>query len=334
MKKRITIHLSELFYTVEYLRPSHTQLTEGELQSVAIDHLYKMMKSHEKSTYKIKNKQVFKVNSVEINELNSLTNHEISPGRIVRTVHNEYGIVTGVSCNNEKNRHISVVLHGPRIWYFTPKDLFSTSIPLEYVKTYRDRSFRSENLWHEGNAGYLQVNGEYKPIIIGKKNKSYTLIHTCHHETKAGQIFRIPTKNLNKYISEFSSDSEYKTHSNFNSDTLMKTFRIGGLERLKIQTEEQVAIFYNELFHLNIQLKKYMLENERAVFDKLQENFHSGFSKIPLEQRMILNWYNKRFGKIEGNDQTNWENPTTAANASLPTPYILPYNEEVPPLSN
>ncbi|WP_182102450.1 hypothetical protein [Niallia taxi] len=115
-----------------------------------------------------------------IGEENAITASNAQPGIIVETNDGEKGIITGVNAKT-----IDVTLTGHRGLRGPHGAFKKSSAPFEEARSKRQKWQIESNEWLEGDSGYLDVQGNLVPVVVGKsKGKKYKL-YTINSEKGA-----------------------------------------------------------------------------------------------------------------------------------------------------
>lgn len=281
MKKKVSIQLKNIYLPVSINESMVSQISKEELKKLLIAQIKDAL------TDPIKAKASLTVEKATVFEDGQLFKHEIYPGRVVRTVHNEMGIVTGVRDKKvDGEKEVSVILPGHRIWYFSFDELYETAATFTVARCIRLEFSRKELIWHEGDSAYLKVpNGDLIPVIVGKSSRGKTLLHEVNNTSNKTKTWSVARISLNQVLTEFKDEQE--RHQYISSEQLIESFKKysdkeefqfqkKGLSRQE-QLKNIVTLFQNEMFELqptlfaraNDSVKEFIKQNQQKCLDIL-----------------------------------------------------------------
>ncbi|SPU40703.1 Uncharacterised protein [Lysinibacillus capsici] len=281
MKKKVSIQLKNIHLPVSINESMVSQISKEELKKLLIAQIKDAL------TDPIEAKASLTVEKATVFEDGQLFKHEIYPGRVVRTVHNEMGIVTGVKDKKvDGEKEVSVILPGHRIWYFSFDELYETAATFSVSRCIRLEFSRKELIWHEGDSAYLKVpNGNLVPVIVGKSSRGKTLLHEVNNTSNKTKSWSVARISLNQVLTEFKDEQE--RHQYISSEQLIESFKKysdkeefqfqkKGLSRQE-QLKNIVTLFQNEMFELqptlfaraNDSVKEFIKQNQQKCLDIL-----------------------------------------------------------------
>ncbi|MFJ7890432.1 hypothetical protein ACIQYL_20430 [Lysinibacillus xylanilyticus] len=252
MKKKVSIQLKNIHVPVTLHEGIENQLNKEELKRLLIEQVKKMLST----ASEVRSSVVLE--KATVLENGSLFKHEIYPGRVVRTIHNEIGIVTGIRTKKmEREGQVSVVLPGHRIWYFNFDEIFETAATFFEARCIRLEFSRKELLWHEGDSAYLKVpEGQLLPVVIGKTSQGITHLHEVGNSSIRTNAWKVNRIALDQCLTEFTDEQERYHYAS--SEELFECYRKyvdkkniknPDLKRTEKITE-QMTLFQEEIFKL------------------------------------------------------------------------------------
>lgn len=272
MKKKVTVQLRDLYIPVKFRSVSINPLQDEELIQYLMEQMQVSL-----ATQKDRKKQL-SVKKATILADGCMFPHEIYPGRVVRTHHNEIGIVTGYRKNQvESEKPISVVLPGHRIWYFCENELFETTATFNEARSIRLDFCRKERLWHEGDSAYLNLpNAERAQIVVGKTSRGVTVLHEVGNTNKITASWNVEHFKLELYLSEFKNEEEQQQC--VSPDILLACYRSSSDKRLSLA--ENLTIFQQKRLELQPTLMERANESMKAFFQQNYNNYLNVISKL------------------------------------------------------
>ncbi|MBD8523848.1 hypothetical protein [Lysinibacillus fusiformis] len=283
MKKKVSIQLKNIYLPVSINESLVSQISKEELKKLLIAQVKDAL------TDPLEAKASLTVEKATVFEDGQLFKHEIYPGRVVRTVHNEMGIVTGVRDKKiDGEKEVSVVLPGHRIWYFSFDELYETAATFTLARCIRLEFSRKELIWHEGDSAYLKdPKGDLVPVVVGKSSRGKTLLHEVNNTSNKTKSWSVARISLNQVLTEFKDEQERNQY--ISSERLLESFRKYSdkdefqFQKKGLSRQEQlkyiVTLFQNEMFELqptlfagaNVSVKEFIKKNQQKCLDILEK---------------------------------------------------------------
>lgn len=276
MKRKVTIKLKDLHLPISLQTSSEESYSTEEIKALVLNKLQGMCTNEESF------KNHIKIKKAAVLPAGFLQKHELYPGRVVQTLHNEIGIITGIrEIQVDDEKPISVVLSGHRIWYFNPEELFETAATFKEARCIRFDFTRQECLWHEGDSAYFNYKNRYYPVVIGKTARGITKIHMVKNDKSPSVTWAIERESLNRYLIEFKDDNEKSLY--IPTEQAMTYYRLimdkTKSENKILNRKQQLTIFQRALFDLqpcilenaNAQLKTFILSNDEFYLKTVRE---------------------------------------------------------------
>lgn len=300
MKKKVSIQLKNIHLPVSINESMVSQISKDELKKLLIAQVKEAL------TVNVEANASLTVEKATVFENGQLFKHEIYPGRVVRTVHNEMGIVTGVRDKKvDGEKEVSVILPGHRIWYFSFDELFETDATFMVARCIRLEFSRKELIWHEGDSAYLKdPKGDLVPVVVGKSSRGKTLLHEVNNTSNKTKSWSVARISLNQVLTEFKDEQERQQY--ISSEQLLKSFKKysdkdefqfqkKGLSRQE-QLKNIVTLFQNEMFELqptlfagaNISVKEFFKQNQQKCLDILDKLNNSRKELVVQEDNAYL----------------------------------------------
>lgn len=261
MKKKILIHLRPLVFKAKI---------EGTLKQSILQELEQLLRE---------NTEMFKMEKMKMLDVDILSEFEIRPGMIVRTIHDEIGIITKIT---DEDKPITVVLPGHRLWNFEASELRkAANVGFEEARCIRLEFAFENDLWHEGDSGYIalkNVNGPI-PVVIGATSKGITLVHPIYANEAVPNTINIPTLQLSQYVKEFLDGESREDYPS--PDEIIGTVRDNAIYKTKTKTE-QIKMMNNKRLEL---LK--LIKSKKAKPNKYDYSNHNSISKMNADSREL-----------------------------------------------
>lgn len=278
MKQKVTIQLRDLYipfkFRLETANPSPSQ--EKELVQLLMEQLKESL-----VTEKDLKKNV-SVKKATIHQEGFMFEDEIYPGRVVRTIHNEIGIVTGYRKEQvDAEKPYSVVLPGHRLWYFSANELFETAATFNEARCIRLDFCRKEKLWHEGDSAYLTLpNAERIQVVVGKTSRGYTKLYEVGNTSNSTASWNVLPYKLKDYLTEFISEEEHQLY--VSPDELIANYR-RITDKTKLPRAEALTIFQKSIIELQPTLIERANESVKELFNQNYKNYLKVMSTLELE---------------------------------------------------
>lgn len=283
MKRTVIINLKDITLPVSFEREQMTEIPE-KIKEKFIEIFM------EKFTFTEEAKEGIEIAKTSVLAPGVLFEDELYPGRVVRTIHNEIGIISNVRKRAsifEDEKPISVVLPGHRIWYYEAADLFKTDAQFHEARCIRLEFSREEGLWHEGDTGYIRTKGTTIPVIVGRIERGSVSVYEVSSGDKPTRSWQVAYLNLRNYIVEFLTQQERDSY--LDPEELLNFYRkITDITTNKgLSRAEQLMMFSTTQFEMQPHLYSNANRELQRFMSKCRESFDELLERLQLPKETL-----------------------------------------------